>query len=106
MKYLFEVLANPDYPPERYAEAWVEASEIIQRAAGARGTFLHRDLNNPRRLLAIAHWASKAARDASASMEDERMRAIIEAQAQHCTIKLIGEFAEPEWTVLPDSRAD
>ena len=46
------------------AEAWVRASRLIQAAPGARGTRLHRKLDDPRVLLAIASWDSKAHRDA------------------------------------------
>jgi len=104
MKYIFEVLIADHYSPERYAAAWVEASELIQKAAGARGTYLHRDLNNPRRLLAIAHWDSKADRDVSQDRQDSAVQAIVKSQAQHCKINLIGEFAEPEWQVEPDRQ--
>lgn len=101
MKYIFEVLIKPEYSAERYAAAWVEASQLIQQAPGARGTYLHRDLSDERRLLAIAHWDSKAARDASADRTDSTVRAIIESQAEHVSIRLIGEFADPEWQVVP-----
>ena len=104
MKFIFEVLIEPDYSAEQYAEAWVEASQIIQQAAGAEGTYLHRDLNDDHRLLAIAHWSSKSDRDASETSKDERVRAIIDAQAKHVKVNLIGEFAEPDWSVvLPKS---
>ena len=32
MHYIFEVTVKPGYTVEQYAEAWVEASRIIQRA--------------------------------------------------------------------------
>ena len=32
MHYLFEVTAKPGYTIEQYAEAWVQASELIQQA--------------------------------------------------------------------------
>jgi len=99
MKFIFEITVNPGYDPARYAAAWVEASRIIQQAEGARGTYLHRDLNDPDRLLAIAHWESKAARDASDSKNDPRVKEIIATQAEHVNIRLIGEFDEPEWAV-------
>ena len=38
MIFVFEVHVHPGYTAEAYAEAWVRASEIIQQAAGARGT--------------------------------------------------------------------
>jgi hypothetical protein len=79
----------------------VEASEIIQRAAGARGTRLHRKLGDPRALLAIASWDSKPARDAAEAARDPRVQAILDAQAELVDIRVVGEFEEPEWVVLP-----
>jgi len=104
MKFIFEVTVKPGYKPEQYARAWVEASQIIQQGNGARGTYLHRNLNESNKLLAIAHWQSKADRDASSSLEDPRVKAIVASQAQHCDIRLIGEFAEPEWCVEPPNE--
>ena len=37
MHFIFEVHIRPGYTPEQYAAAWVRASELIQRAPGARG---------------------------------------------------------------------
>lgn len=102
MKYIFEVRINSDYRAENYAQAWLEASRIIQQAAGARGTYLHRDLNDDHRLLAIANWESKQARDDSHSRQDPAVRAIVQSQAEHVQIRLIGEFAEPDWQVEPE----
>ena len=36
MKFIFEVRMKPGYTVEEYAEAWLRASEIIQRTLGAR----------------------------------------------------------------------
>lgn len=101
MKFIFEVHVKPGYSAEEYAEAWVRASQIIQRAPGARGTYLHRKIGDPERLLAIAHWDSKAARDAKDDRRDETVRKILEKHARTCEFTLIGEFEEPEWVVLP-----
>lgn len=98
---MFEVHIKPGYSAEQYARAWVEASEIIQRAAGARGTRLHRSSTRPDVLLAIASWESKAMRDAAESTRDPRVKAIIGAQAQYVDIRVVGEFEDPEWVVLP-----
>ena len=106
MKYIFEVTVRPGYDPQRYAAAWVEASRLIQQVEGARGTYLHRDLNNPDRLLAIAHWESKAARDAGAGRDDPRVKSLIASQSEHVNIRLIGEFAEPEWSVEPPDSSE
>jgi len=102
MHFIFEVHIKPGYTAEQYAQAWVRASELIQQAPGARGTRLHRMIGNPDRLLAIASWASKADRDAMEARHDERVAAIIREQAEFCDIRVIGEFADPEWEVLPD----
>ncbi|MCB1741711.1 MAG: antibiotic biosynthesis monooxygenase, partial [Gammaproteobacteria bacterium] len=64
MYFIFKVHVKPGHTAERYADAWVRASEIIQRAPGARGTRLHRMIGDDRTLLAVASWASKDARDA------------------------------------------
>lgn len=101
MKFLFEVHMRPGYRAEQYAEAWVRASEIIQRSPGARGTRLHRKIGDPDVLLAIAEWDWKADRDAAAGIvsgADE----IIAAAAEYCDIRFIGEFEDPEWVVLPE----
>jgi quinol monooxygenase YgiN len=102
MKFIFEVRMKPGYTVDEYAEAWVRASEIIQRTPGARGTYLHRKIGEPDTLLAIATWESKAHRDAKDDRRDETVRAILEKHAANCEIRVIGEFDEPEWIVLPD----
>jgi hypothetical protein len=99
--FVFEVHIEPGYAAEQYAQAWVEASEIIQRAAGAKGTRLHRSSTHDDRLLAIASWESKAQRDAAESIHDPRVREIIDSQAEHVEIRLVGEFEDPQWVVLP-----
>jgi nitroreductase len=101
MHFVFEVHVKPGYRAEQYAQAWLRASEHIQRAAGARGTRLHRKIGDPSVLLAIATWESKAARDAMESHLPEAARAIIAAEAEFVDVRLIGEFEEPDWEVLP-----
>lgn len=101
MHFIFEVHLRPGYTAEQYADAWVRASRIIQRAPGARGTRLHRKIGHPDVLLAIATWESKAARDAMERRQAEEVLAIIESQAEFVEIRVIGEFEAPEWEVLP-----
>lgn len=101
MKFIFEVRMKPGYTVEEYAEGWVRASEIIQQTPGACGTYLHRKIGEPDTLLAIATWESKAHRDAKDDHRSETVRAILDKHAKHCEIKVIGEFEEPEWSVLP-----
>lgn len=101
MLFIFEVHIKPGHSAERYAAAWVEASRLIQQAAGARGTCLHRKIGEPDVLLAIASWDSKAARDAMEGKADARIAEIIRAQGAFVDVKVIGEFEDPQWMVLP-----
>lgn len=101
MHFIFEVTLKPGYSAEQYADAWIRASALIQRAPGAQGTRLHRKIGDPSRLLAIATWESKSARDAMESRLPDRVREIIAEQTPFVEINLIGEFEAPEWTVLP-----
>lgn len=103
MKYLFEVHIKEGHTAEEYAEAWVRASEIIQQAAGARGTELHRKIGDPDTLIAIASWDSKADRDAMERKYNPVVADIIRSASNCCDIRPIGEFEEPEWVVMPGS---
>lgn len=104
MIFVFEVTVREGYSVEEYAEAWEEASRIIQRSPGALGTYLHRKIGEPDKLLAIAHWASKAQRDAKDDEADEVVRQIMKKHARYCDIRVIGEFEDPEWRVLPPQK--
>ncbi|MDX1587350.1 MAG: antibiotic biosynthesis monooxygenase family protein [Oleiphilaceae bacterium] len=104
MKYLFEVHIREGHSAEEYADAWVRASEIIQSAPGARGTELHRKMDDPNVLIAIAHWDSKAHRDDMEGQQDPRVAEIIRSAAHLCDIRPLGEFDEPEWVVMPPKR--
>jgi heme-degrading monooxygenase HmoA len=101
MIFVFEVHVKPGYRAEQYANAWVRASEIIQRAPGARGTRLHRKIGDPDVLLAIARWASKEERDAMEGERPERVKRIIAEQAEFVDVRVVGEFEEPAWVVEP-----
>jgi hypothetical protein len=101
MKFIFEIQVKPEYTVEQYAKAWIEASEIIQRAPGARGTRLHRKIGSPDTALAIASWQTKSDRDAMENRHDPQARSILDSQAQYVEFRLIGEYEEPEWVVLP-----
>ncbi|OWL89682.1 antibiotic biosynthesis monooxygenase family protein [Halopseudomonas aestusnigri] len=101
MKYIFEVTIKPGFQPEDYADAWVRASNLIQQAPGALGTELHRSLSDPAKLIAIAHWESKAARDAMEGTPNPAVAEIIRSAAHCCEIRFVGEFDEPEWVVIP-----
>jgi heme-degrading monooxygenase HmoA len=92
MIFVFEVHVKPGSRAEDYADAWVRASEIIQRAPGARGTRLHRRIGDPDVLLAIASWSSKEARDAMEGNRPETVKNIIAEQAEFVEIRIVGEF--------------
>ena len=96
---------KPGYTVEEYAAAWEEASRIIQQTPGSRGTYLHRKIGEPDTLLAIATWESKAHRDAKDDQRDATVRAILEKHARNCETRIIREFEEPEWSVLPQPAA-
>ena len=101
MHFIFEVHLKPGYTAEQYADAWLRASEIIQRAPGARGTRLHRKIGDQGVLLAIATWESKAVRDAMEARQPEEVKTIIAEQAEFVEIRVVGEFEAPEWEVAP-----
>ena len=104
MKFMFEVRIRDGYTAENYAQAWLRASELIQQAPGARGTQLHRKIGDPDTLIAIAHWESKASRDAMESQHNPDIAEIIRSAAAFCDIQLIGEFEDPEWVVNPPAE--
>lgn len=104
MLYLFEVHIKAGYTAEDYADAWVRASRLIQQAPGARGTRLHRKLDDPSVLIAIAQWDSKAERDAMEAQHRPDVAAIIRSAAPFCDIRPLGEFDEAEWVVLPPGK--
>lgn len=104
MYFIFEVRVKPGFTIEEYAEGWIRASEIIQQTPGALGTRLHRKIGDPDALIAIAHWTSKAARDAKDDNRDALVREIMQKHADTCDITVLGEIEEPDWVVLPPAR--
>lgn len=103
MIFVFEVALQPGYTAEQYAQAWTDASRIMQQAPGARGTRLHRKIGDDSTLLAIASWETKACRDEMETALPQRAREIIEQQAAFVTVKVLGEYEDPEWIVSPAS---
>jgi hypothetical protein len=101
MIFVFEVHIKPGCQAEAYAAAWLRASEIIQRAPGARGTRLHRKIGDPNVLLAIASWDSKAMRDAMEGNAPADVKRIIAEQSEFVDVHVIGEFEDPSWIVVP-----
>lgn len=105
MKYIFEVQIRPGHTAEEYADAWVRASQLIQRAPGALGTELHRKIGEPDKLIAIAHWESKALRDAMEAEHDPEIAQIIRSASPFVQIRSLGAYDEPEWVVKPPGPA-
>lgn len=98
MIFVFEVQVQPGHTAEAYADAWVRASRLIQQAPGTR---LHRCIGDDSKLLAIASWNSKAERDAMEAQPEETVSRIIQEQAEFVEIRVVGEFEDPEWEVIP-----
>ena len=105
MIFVFEVRVRPGHTAEQYAAAWRSASEIIQSAPGACGTRLHRKIGDPHALLAIASWDSKPERDRADENRDPRVQAILDEQAEAVEIRIVGEYEDPEWIVVPEARS-
>lgn len=104
MKYLFEIKIKSGVTVEQYVEAWKKGSELIQKQSGAKGTRLYRKIGEPDRLLAIADWESKEARDvAMANLREsgEDIQKIWRDHNNFGELIKIGAFEEAEWEVLP-----
>ncbi len=103
MKFAFQIKIKPGHTVEEYTDAWEQASAIIQKMPGARGTHLHREIGNPTTLLAIAEWDLKLARDQTMStlQNNPASKATIDRHLSYGDISLVGEFEEPEWRVMP-----
>ncbi|WHI44898.1 antibiotic biosynthesis monooxygenase [Microbulbifer sp. VAAF005] len=99
MKFIFEVYLQDGFKAEDYADAWLRASEIIQRSPGAMGTELHRKIDDPNVLIAIASWRCKKDRDAMQAEHSKEIDEIIASVAPFVKINLIGEFYDPQWVV-------
>ena len=103
MKFVLQVKIKQGHTVEEYAEAWEQASAVIQKMPGARGTYLHRGIGDHATLLAIAEWDSKKARDQAMPrlQNAPASRAIIDRHLAYGDVSLVGEFEEPEWQVIP-----
>ena len=101
MIYLFSVTVKENFSVDDYAESWLRASKHIQRLPGALGTRLHRKIGSKNSLLAVASWESKELRDSATRKRIEEVEHIIAAQEPFVTIKVIGEFEDAEWLVIP-----
>ena len=68
-KFIWKITIKDSLKVEPFIENWRKASEVLQEYPGAKGTRLHRDIDDPNTFVAIAEWESKEARDA---MEADR----------------------------------
>ena len=102
MKFIFRIRVKHGHTVDEYVEAWEQASAVIQKMQGARGTYLHREIGNPTVLLAIAEWDSRQASVwAIASLRrDPATRETIDRHLAHGEFSLVGEFEDPEWCVV------
>ena len=74
MRFVFQVKIKQGHTVEEYAEAWEQASAVIQKMPGARGTYLHRGISDPATLLAMAEWDSKTGEGPGDGHPTERPR--------------------------------
>src|SRR3989344_8244664 len=103
MKYIFEIKIKLGSTVEEYVEAWKAGSAIIQKSPGARGTRLYRKIGEPDRLLGIADWESKEARDRAMEKLEETDPATREVLDKHETygeITKLGAYDETKWSVI------
>lgn len=103
MKFIFEVEIKKGCTEQQFVEAWQQGSAIIQRQPGAQGTLLHRFIGSPSKLLAIASWESLEHRNAAMERlsSDAQIRPFLTLHEQFGDVRIIGEFEEPQWRVLP-----
>lgn len=97
MKFIFEIKLKPGVSAEEYKSAWEKGSAVIQKELGARGTKLHRKIEDPNTLLAIAIWESKELRDQA--MErlkavDVELEQVLNKHRELADFKWIGHFEE------------
>ena len=97
--YIFEIQVKDNYRTDQYAAAWLAASNHIQRLPGALGTRLHRKMGCSDKLLAIAVWETKKARDAATKNPTPEVERIILSQTPFVQIDIIGEYEDAEWEV-------
>ncbi len=70
-----------------------------RRAPAARGCIAR--IGDDHKLLAIASWDSKTARDAMEADPSAEVKRIIAEQAEFVDVHVIGEFEDPDWIVDP-----
>lgn len=103
MKFVFEATIRPGCTEQQYIDAWTTGSTLIQKEPGALGTRLHRKIGASGTLLAIASWESREHRNSAIAKlrEDPTTCALIDRHEQFADTRIVGEFDEPQWQVLP-----
>lgn len=102
MLYIFEVTIKRGIEVESYIKAWRRGSEIIQKSPGSYGIRLYKKIGEPNKLLNVAAWESKTARDIameSLKHADAHTRGALHNHEDFGTVKVIGEFDETSWVV-------
>ncbi|MDP3784778.1 MAG: antibiotic biosynthesis monooxygenase [bacterium] len=96
-KYIFEIKIKKRYSPKEYIKAWRRGSLVIQKSPGALGTKLYRKIGEKGKLLAIASWTSKKARDAAMrklKKLEAKKQIILHKHKNYANIKVLGAFEE------------
>ena len=101
MKFIFKIKIKEGHSEQEYIDAWKKGSAIIQKSLGAKGTILHRKLDEPRVLIAIAEWDSKDLRDLAIEKlnQDPEIQRIINHHKEFGEMEIIGNFEEIERVV-------
>lgn len=97
MKFIFKVKIKKGHTEQEYVGAWKRGSTRIQKSEGAKGTVLYRNISEPGKLLAIATWQSKVARDAAMQQLDaagSQTQEILHAHKTYGDTEIIGNFEE------------
>lgn len=89
---------------EDYVRAWKVGSAIIQKSAGSYGIKLYQKVGQQNKLLNVATWESKTAREIameSLKRADHATRVLLHRHEDFGKVNVIGEFEDTGWTVNP-----
>ncbi|MBI4118404.1 MAG: antibiotic biosynthesis monooxygenase [Parcubacteria group bacterium] len=107
MKFIFRVQIRTEHTEQEYVDAWRKGSAAIQKSAGAKGTVLYRNLDEPGTLIAIAEWESKEARDIAMKKlhsESAEIQNTLDRHKEFGDIEVIGNFEEVARIEPPAAR--
>jgi hypothetical protein len=103
MKFIFKIKIKEGCTEQEYIDAWKKGSALIQKLPGARGTKLHRKIDESGILIAIAEWKSKELRDVAMQkldQEPQNVQFVLHKHKEYGETEVLGNFEEIE-TVLP-----